>query len=185
MTEKVEDTDWAMLYAAERRRNIKAMARLAAMMYEAHAFVEAAKSLCDGIFNKDAATVEDLLRLLHWRHDVLANLLLNRVSPPWDVSEAEQQEIDDFLKSEKEPPTYAARLHEYCEQSAKRASAEWHELCHEHRLACVAEMKANDTKEFLTNLRSLVPENLVPVVEDLLSRHELPLHYLLKTSQNK
>lgn len=159
MTNEVEtvkdETDWAMDYAAENRRRVKAERRLAAMAHVMGCMLASAHKIVD-ISTEPGKTLEPchmqamvkaLINLSKSSFDceIMANLLT--ADPPWGIS----PEVFDLLimDIDKRSPAESRQLDRHFEEFERflescweEAIKEWKMICQEHDLRPMEDVEA-------------------------------------------
>ena len=148
--EKTE-TDWAMDYANERARRIKAERRLGNMMLESAGTVVVLEKMIDGILGKKL-NPSLLAEAVDFSHDLKCAHNLCLFDPPWDSSKARKRAIANCNSEESFPKKIKEEHEARLQHSALECREEWENLCKEYNLPSPEKSQSMARTKFATTL---------------------------------
>jgi len=172
MTDEVEvkdEADWAMDYANERARRMKAETRLASFMLDAPAFCVAVDQLIDSIFEPAARVgdskgmlghefIEALVKTLKYSDDLGNNININIFDPVWPITDEEKQALKNSKCLEDIPRSYRKRVDEMIEAANNTMYEDWTEICQETHFMSPQQVDRKSEERMYDLLRSVEPK---------------------------
>jgi hypothetical protein len=150
------ETDWAMMYADERRLRIKAQRRCASFLANSSSLAVNADKLVRMILTQNHADkdmINLIIKTVRDCDDLGGDINLNLFSPIWDITEAEQAAMAGADSIDKIPRAYRDRTDALVQQAAKDTLKEWEDTCER--------MNFNSPKEVYNQTKAEISELLI------------------------
>jgi hypothetical protein len=138
------EADWAMDYAEERARRVKAERRLAAMAFALGGLIKATHDTIEEVMRPiDADDDKQAMRLTKelaslvmeaFDAELMANLLT--FDPPWGIAESTQEALITATRGDDQSPTHKRLMKEHFTAMNTSFSEAWHEVLKEWELIC-------------------------------------------------
>ena len=159
--QEVDEADWAMRYAEERKLRMKAQTRLASFMLDAPAFCIAVEEFIDSIFkpmtkeplkdNPDKVVMSQnfmkaLIRVMQYSDDLGHNISLNIYDAIWEVSEKELKQLHEATSLNTIPKAYRERVDALLQEAGDIVRQEWTYVCEDSGHLLTPDQQEKNTK---------------------------------------
>jgi len=161
MDEERTETDWAMMYADERKLRMKCQDRLAMFMVDAPPLAGSARDVVYAVLGNEKITepmLSDMVLTIKNCNDLIAAINLNIFDPVWEITDKERKALDTASCQEEIPESLIERFSKLFIKARKELSEHWHDICHEHDLMCPGQVDEESRLRFeeLLKNRSIV-----------------------------
>ena len=151
MNESTE-AEFAMLYAAERKRVQELEVRLMGLLFETLPYVARTIQLIDGVATMNTDELKKSLhRLVQWRADIEANVFLN-------IYNSKCRALSDIPVREDGQPTLNDIRHvrDACKAAAEQTKEEWDVFAEDNGFESIEKCRQRQLKEFLAKIKFTV-----------------------------